>query len=51
MRFRHYVLVSRCYLFYHDMVAYYETERIEKETEQTLEKFKVKLKAFRRTID
>ena len=37
--------------FYHDMVAYYETERIEKETEQTLEKFKVKLKAFRRTID
>ncbi|OTN76190.1 hypothetical protein A5886_001267 [Enterococcus sp. 8G7_MSG3316] len=37
--------------FYHDMVAYYETTELEKETEQTLEKFKVKLKAFRRTSE
>jgi 1,2-diacylglycerol 3-alpha-glucosyltransferase len=37
--------------FYHDMIAYYETERLDKETEETLEKFKVKLKSFKRTID
>ncbi|HCE12061.1 MULTISPECIES: glycosyltransferase family 4 protein [unclassified Enterococcus] len=35
--------------FYHDMVAYYETAELAKETEQTLEKFKVRLKSFRRT--
>ena len=33
------------------MIAYYETERLDKETEETLKKFKVKLKSFKRTID
>ena len=37
--------------FYYDMIAYYETERLDKETEETLKKFKVKLKSFKRTID
>lgn len=37
--------------FYHDMIAYYENQYLEKETEPTIKRFKVKLRSFKKSSE